>query len=128
MKTIRRKCQIGFNAFGLRLHVKTNQGQTYIKNYLFMQFPSSFVAQDWCLDPVCEECMWLVALSHVLIKISNVHILVGGAGLQQENKAAFRLELVWTVCSTAQTRLSYNTITSKCPFTLCRKKKKKKGI
>ncbi len=40
-----------------------------------------------------------------------------GAGLQQENKAAFRPELVWTVCSTAQSRLSYNTTTFKCPLT-----------
>ena len=35
----------------------------------------------------------------------------------QENKAAFRPAVVWTVCSAVQTRLSYSTITSKCPIT-----------
>lgn len=54
-------------------------------------------------NPVCED-MWLAVLSHVLKRISNVHIFAAGVGargrfqdgdgLQQENKAAFRLEVV----------------------------------
>ena len=65
-------------------------------------------------------CLKKIFFVHILQWEQECVVVSGdGAELTQENKAALRQELDWTVCSTAQIRLSYKTIPFKCPLTQC---------